>query len=80
MADTPEPATSTIVLRVTRSRKAAYVRAAHPQTLAAWMFEQCDKAATAKEYGGKCLRCCGVGYFGLDSTCRACGGTGRASG
>lgn len=40
-----EHATSTIVLRVTPSRKSAYVRAAHPRTLSAWMFEQCDRAA-----------------------------------
>ncbi len=47
--DKHEPATSTIVLRVTPSRKAAYVRAAHPRTLSAWMFEQCDKALKQPE-------------------------------
>lgn len=36
-----------IQLRVTRARKAAYVSAANDAglTLAAWVFEQCDRAA-----------------------------------
>lgn len=36
-----------IQLRVTRNRKAAYVSAANDagQTLAAWVFDQCDRAA-----------------------------------
>lgn len=25
-----------------------------------------------------CTNCCGAGYFGLDSTCRVCNGTGKA--
>jgi RecJ-like exonuclease len=24
-----------------------------------------------------CRNCCGVGYFGLDSDCRVCSGTGK---
>lgn len=38
-------ATSQIHLRLTRRRKAAYVRAAQPGTLTNWMFQVCDKAA-----------------------------------
>lgn len=40
-----------IQLRVQTKRKAAYVKAANQkqQTLAAWMFEQCDAAAGYKE-------------------------------
>ncbi len=46
----PPTAESLIVLRVSRQRKAAYVRAAlaspqGPQTLAAWCFDQLDRAA-----------------------------------
>jgi hypothetical protein len=46
-----EPAESQIQLRVQRSRKAAYVRAANKsnRTLAAWCFEHLDKAS---EYSG----------------------------
>ncbi len=40
-----EPADSQIQLRVTRKRKAAYVRAAKGKTLAAWCFENLDTAA-----------------------------------
>lgn len=40
-----EGADSQIQLRVTRKRKAAYVRAAHGKTLAAWCFEYLDAAA-----------------------------------
>lgn len=40
-----EGATSQIQLRVTPKRKAAYVRAANGKTLAAWCFENLDKAA-----------------------------------
>lgn len=47
MADTPEHATSTIVLRVTPSRKAAYVRAARPGTLSAFMLGAADEKADA---------------------------------
>lgn len=36
---------SKIVLRVSRKRKAAYVRAAKPGTLAGWIFKQCDEAS-----------------------------------
>lgn len=45
-----EPATSQIQLRVQRSRKAAYVRAANRtnRTLAAWCFEHLDKASGYK--------------------------------
>ena len=46
-APEPEKATSEIVLRVTPTRKADYVRAANREgeTLAAWMFRVCDEAA-----------------------------------
>ena len=27
-----------------------------------------------------CTNCCGAGYFGLDTDCRVCGGTGRVIG
>ncbi len=45
-------AESIIVLRVSRQRKASYVRAAlaspqGPQTLAAWCFDQLDRAANS---------------------------------
>lgn len=36
---------SVIVLRVSRQRKAAYVRAAQPGTLADWIFQRCDGAS-----------------------------------
>lgn len=39
------PATGQIQLRVTMARKNAYVRAAKPRKLTAWMFEILDKAA-----------------------------------
>jgi hypothetical protein len=40
-------ASSQIQLRVTTKRKSAYVRKASKEgkTLAAWIFEQCDKAS-----------------------------------
>jgi hypothetical protein len=38
-------ATGQIQLRVTMDRKNAYVRAAKPKKLTAWIFEQLDKAA-----------------------------------
>lgn len=46
-----ERADSQIQLRVTRRRKAAYVRAANKQglTLAAWTFENLDRAAGHSE-------------------------------
>jgi len=40
-----ETATGQIQLRTTMARKNAYVKAAKPKSLAAWMFDQCDKAA-----------------------------------
>lgn len=40
-----ETATGQIQLRVTMARKNAYVRAAKPQKLTAWIFEQLDKAS-----------------------------------
>lgn len=40
-----ERASSQIQLRVTRKRKAAYVRASQPGTLADWMFRVCDEAS-----------------------------------
>ena len=40
---------SEIQLRVTRKRKAAYVRAARPGPLAAWMFAVCDAASGFKD-------------------------------
>jgi hypothetical protein len=40
-----ETATGQIQLRTTMRRKNAYVKAAKPKSLAAWMFEQCDKAS-----------------------------------
>lgn len=44
-----ERAASQIQLRVTAKRKAAYVRAAQPGTLASWCFEHLDKAAEYRE-------------------------------
>jgi hypothetical protein len=44
-----ERAESQIQLRVSRKRKAAYVRAARPGTLAAWIFTVCDKASDHSE-------------------------------
>lgn len=46
-----EGATSQIQLRVQTKRKAAYVRAANKKraTLAAWMFETCDREAGYNE-------------------------------
>lgn len=41
--------TSKIVLRVSRHRKAAYVRAAKPGTLADWIFKLCDHASKYEE-------------------------------
>lgn len=43
-----ESATGQIQLRVTMARKNAYVRAAKPKSLAAWVFENLDKAANYK--------------------------------
>jgi hypothetical protein len=43
-----ESATGQIQLRVTMARKNAYVRAAKPKALTAWMFEILDKAANYK--------------------------------
>ena len=40
-----ETATGQIQLRTTMERKNAYVRAAKPKKLTAWIFEQLDKAA-----------------------------------
>jgi len=40
-----ESANGHIQLRVTMARKNAYVRAAKPQKLTAWIFAQLDKAA-----------------------------------
>lgn len=40
-----ETATGQIQLRVTLSRKNAYVRAAKPGKLSAWIFAQLDKAS-----------------------------------
>jgi uncharacterized protein (DUF1778 family) len=50
-APEPEKATSEIVLRVTPSRKARYVRAANKagETLAGWMFRVCDREAKEEE-------------------------------
>ena len=39
------PATGQIQLRVTMARKNAYVRAAKPRKLTAWIFEHLDKAS-----------------------------------
>lgn len=44
-----EAATGHIHVRVTMARKNAYVKAAKPKALAAWMFEQLDKASDYKE-------------------------------
>jgi hypothetical protein len=44
-----ERAHSQIQLRVTRRRKAAYVRAAKGKPLAKWMFETCDREADYNE-------------------------------
>lgn len=43
-----ETATGHIHLRVTMARKNAYVAAAKPRKLTAWMFEHLDKAANYK--------------------------------
>ncbi len=40
-----ESATGQIQLRVTMARKNAYVRAAKPRKLTAWIFEKLDKAS-----------------------------------
>jgi hypothetical protein len=40
-----ETATGQIQLRTTMTRKNAYVRAAKPKKLTAWIFEHLDKAA-----------------------------------
>ncbi len=40
-----EPASGHIHIRTTLSRKSAYVRAARPQKLTDWIFENLDKAA-----------------------------------
>ena len=40
------PAIGQIQLRVTMARKNAYVRAAKPRKLTAWIFEHLDKAAS----------------------------------
>jgi hypothetical protein len=40
-----ETATGQIQLRCTLARKNAYVRAAKPKKLTAWIFEQLDKAS-----------------------------------
>ena len=40
-----ESATGQIQLRVTMARKNAYVRAAKPKKLTAWIFEKLDKAS-----------------------------------
>lgn len=47
MSEHPKP--SLIVLRVTRERKAAYVRAAAGRPLASWIFALCDRAADFTE-------------------------------
>lgn len=44
-----ERASSYVMLRVTRRRKAAYVRAAKGQTLAGWACAQLDRAAGFQE-------------------------------
>lgn len=41
-------ATGQIQLRVTMTRKNAYVRAARPKKLTAWIFEHLDRAAGYK--------------------------------
>lgn len=45
----PEPADHVIHLRVTRSRKGRYVRAARPRKLAEWIVGELDAAAAKKE-------------------------------
>lgn len=44
-----EPATGQIQLRVTMSRKNAYVRAARPKPLSEWITANLDRAAAFKE-------------------------------
>lgn len=44
-----EAAGGQIQLRVTMARKNAYVRAAKPKKLTAWIFEHLDKAAGYKD-------------------------------
>jgi hypothetical protein len=46
-------ASSQIQLRVTRRRKAAYVSAANPKTLAAWCFEHLDAASGYQKENGE---------------------------
>ena len=48
-----EAAKGWIQLRVTMARKNAYVRAAKPKKLTAWIFEQLDRAANYQESDGK---------------------------
>lgn len=43
-----EPADSWLQVRVTRRRKAAYVRAAHPRPLSEWITDHLDQAAGYK--------------------------------
>jgi len=49
--DTPKD--TLLVVRLTRKRKAAYVRAAHPGPLAPWVEKHLDRAAGYKETGTK---------------------------
>lgn len=49
----PEPKESLLVLRITRKRKGAYIRAARPGPLAPWVQHHLDKAAGYKETGNK---------------------------
>ena len=49
----PEPKESLLVLRITRKRKGAYIRAARPGPLSPWVQHHLDKAAGYKETGNK---------------------------
>lgn len=44
---------SLLVVRLTRKRKSAYVRAARPGPLAPWVEKHLDKAANYKETGNQ---------------------------
>lgn len=48
-----QPKESLLVVRLTRKRKGAYIRAARPGPLAPWVQHHLDKAANYKETGNK---------------------------
>jgi hypothetical protein len=48
-----QPKDSFLVVRVTRKRKGAYIRAARPGPLAPWVQHHLDRASKYKETGNK---------------------------